>query len=94
MNGDSSSTDGPPVTLINVFEVPAEHVDAFVANWRYRAELLSAKPGFLGTRLYRALSPGARFQLVNVASWESREAFRAATANPDLYRIVAEYGVA
>jgi 4-carboxymuconolactone decarboxylase len=108
-------TDGPPVTLINVFEVPAEHVDAFVANWRHRAELLSAKPGFLGTRLHRALSPGARFQLVNVALWESREAFRAATAdpgfqartvaatadarapvsaNPDLYRVVAEYGVA
>ena len=115
MNQNTPQTNGPPVTLINVIEVPAEHVDAFIADWRQRAELMSAKPGCLGKRLHRAVSPGARFQLVNVARWESHEAFRAATAdpgfrrraaaaaadpqlpvsaNPDIYRVVAEYGVA
>ncbi len=115
MNQDSPQTNDSPVTLINIFEVPAEHVDAFVAAWRERAALMSTKPGFLGTQLHRALSPQARFQLVNVARWESREAFEAATAdakfqerieaassdprvpisaNPDLYRVVASYGVA
>jgi len=112
---DSQSDNDSPVTLINAFEVPAEHVDAFVARWRERAALMSTKPGFLDTQLHRALSPQARFQLINIARWESREAFEAATAdtefqervnaassdsrvpisaNPDLYRVVAGYGVA
>jgi quinol monooxygenase YgiN len=67
MDQNSPKTDGSPVTLINVFEVSSEHVDAFIADRRHRAELMSAKPGCLGTRLHRAVSPGARFQLVNVA---------------------------
>ena len=115
MKQDSQSDNDSPVTLINAFEVPAEHVDAFVARWRERAALMSTKPGFLDTQLHRALSPQARFQLINIARWESREAFEAATAdtefqervnaassdsrvpisaNPDLYRVVAGYGVA
>ena len=115
MSQNSPQTDGSSVTLINVFEVPAEHVDTFVDGWRERAALMSAKPGCLGTRLHSAVSPHARFQFINVARWESHEAFRAATAdpgfrrraaaatagpqspvsaNPDLYRVVAEYGVA
>ena len=44
---------------------------------------MSTKPGFLDTRLHRALSPQTRFQLVNVAHWESREAMQAATADPE-----------
>lgn len=83
MNQDNRQADDSSVTLINVFEVPAEHADAFVAGWRERAALMSAKPGFLDTRLHRALSSQARFQLVNVARWESREAFEAATADDE-----------
>jgi len=115
MNQDNPLTNDSPATLINVFGVSAEHVDAFVAGWRERAALMSTKPGFLSTQLHRALSPRARFQLVNVARWESRESLEAATAdtefqervsaassdarvpisgNPDLYRVVAGYGVA
>jgi heme oxygenase (mycobilin-producing) len=59
--------DGP-VTLINVFEVPAEEVDAF-----------------RDTRLHRAVSPQARFQLVNVAHWDSQ-------AQLDAAQKVAEFG--
>jgi hypothetical protein len=36
MNQNSEPANSP-VTLINVFEVPAEHVDVFVAQWRERA---------------------------------------------------------
>jgi heme-degrading monooxygenase HmoA len=79
----SPSADSPPVTLINVFEVPAGHVEAFIAQWRERAALMSAKAGFLETRLHRALSPQARFQLVNVARWECREALQAALADAE-----------
>jgi heme-degrading monooxygenase HmoA len=72
-----------PVTLINVFEVQPEHVEAFIAQWRQRAALMGAKPGFLDYRLHRALSPESRFQLVTVAHWENREAYEAAMADDE-----------
>lgn len=89
MNQVNPQTGDRSVTLINVFEVPAEHVDAFVDGWRRRAELMSSKPGCLGTTLHRAVSPRARFQFVNVARWESHEAFQAATADPEFRRRAA-----
>jgi len=83
MNQDSQPANTSPVTLINVFEVPSEHVDVFIAHWRERAALMSTKPGFLDSRLHRALSSQTRFQLVNVAHRESREAWQAATADTE-----------
>jgi heme-degrading monooxygenase HmoA len=83
MSHDGQLASSSPVTLINVFEVPTAHVAVFVAHWRERAALMSTKPGFLDTRLHRALSSQTRFQLVNVAHWESREALQAATADPE-----------
>jgi heme-degrading monooxygenase HmoA len=99
--------DAAGVTLVNVFELPADQVDAFVTQWHRIAESLVTKPGFQDTRLHRALSPDARFQLVNVAHWDSREAFEAAVsspefqnraqetrrtaANPALYQVIASY---
>jgi heme-degrading monooxygenase HmoA len=83
MTHDSQLANSSPVTLINIFEVPTEHVAVFVAQWRERAALMSTKPGFLDTRLHRALSSQTRFQLVNVAHWESREALQAATADTE-----------
>ncbi|MFJ9706013.1 antibiotic biosynthesis monooxygenase family protein [Streptomyces sp. NPDC101234] len=67
-----------PVTFINVFEMPAEQVDAFVARWRARAHIMGNAPGFLGTKLHRAMSSESRFQVINVARWASREAWEAA----------------
>ena len=83
MDRNTQQENNSPITLINVFEVPGKHVDAFIARWRERAALMSAKPGFLDSRLHRALSPQTRFQLVNVAHWESREAYQAATADTE-----------
>ncbi len=83
MSQDSQPANDSPVTLINVFEVPTEHVEVFIAQWRERAALMSTKPGFLDTRLHRAVSSQTRFQLVNVAHWESREALHAATADTE-----------
>jgi heme-degrading monooxygenase HmoA len=89
MNQDSQPAANLPVTLINVFEVPAEHVDVFIARWRERAALMSIKPGFLDSRLHRALSSQTRFQLVNVAHWESRETLWAATADTEFQARIA-----
>jgi heme oxygenase (mycobilin-producing) len=74
--------DASPVTLINVFEVPAEHVDEFVEQWRSRAQLMSEAKGFRDSRLHRAVSSGARFQLVNVAHWDSQPELEAAQGDP------------
>lgn len=75
--------DDASVTLINVFEVPAEHAEDFVEAWRERAAIMSRAPGFCDSRLHRAISAGARFQFVNVAHWESAAAWEAAQANPE-----------
>ncbi|GAA1549995.1 antibiotic biosynthesis monooxygenase family protein [Brevibacterium picturae] len=69
------------VTFINVIEVPAERVDEFVEQWRERVALMRVAPGFRDVRLHRALLPDARFQLVNVAHWDSAEACEAAGLN-------------
>ncbi|MEU7768995.1 antibiotic biosynthesis monooxygenase family protein [Nocardia sp. NPDC049190] len=80
------------VTFINAIEVPAERVDEFIAQWRERAMLMRTAPGFRDVRLHRALSPDARFQLVNVAHWDSAEACEAAGANPTVVTSVDEAG--
>jgi heme oxygenase (mycobilin-producing) len=72
-----------PVTFINVFEVPVEQIETFIAHWRELAKIMSTAPGFHDTRLHRALSSQTRFQIVNVAHWESPQAWEAATANPE-----------
>ena len=69
-----------PVTLINVFEIDSDKLDLFCSEWRKRAEFMAKQPGFRSLKLHRALTPDARFQLVNVAEWDSADALRGATA--------------
>lgn len=85
MTTDSRPANVPDtaVTFINIFEISAEHLDGFIAKWEQRAALLSTKPGFIDSLLHRAHSSETRFQLVNVSHWESREAWEAATADPE-----------
>ena len=80
---DIKPVEGGPVTFINVFEVPVEQIDTFIAHWRELAKIMSTAPGFRGLRLHRALSSRTRFQIINVANWESRKAWEAAVANPE-----------
>ncbi len=39
---------------------------------------MAAKPGYIGHRLHRSLTPDAKFRFVNYAEWESVEHWRAA----------------
>ena len=73
-------SDPCPVTLINVSEIDSHKLDLFFAQWRKRVEFMAKQPGFRSLKLHRALTPDARFQLVNVARWDSDDALRAATA--------------
>jgi heme-degrading monooxygenase HmoA len=72
--------DTEAITLINVFEIDHGDVELFLQEWRERAQFLGRQPGFRSLRLHRAVNADSRFQLVNVAEWDSAEALRAATA--------------
>ena len=70
------------VVLINPFEVPqGVSDDDFLAGWQRAADYLRTQPGFVNTRLHRAMSSDARFRFVNVAEWESPAAFQAAVTS-------------
>lgn len=71
------------VVLINAFEVPEAEDEAFLAGWERQRDLLSRQEGYLSTRLHRSLAPDADFRFVNVARWESAQAFRDAISQPE-----------
>ena len=76
------------LVLINPFEVAPEVSDAeFLEGWQRAADFLQGQPGFVGSALHRAVSPDPRFRFVNVAEWESAEAFRAAVGSPQFAEI-------
>ena len=77
------------VVLINLFEVPGEADDGFLAGWDSARDVLADQPGYLGTRLHRSLAPQAGFRFVNVARWASPEAFAAALRQPAFQRAAA-----
>ena len=72
-----------PVTLINVFTVPAEQAPAFLTHWQDNATLMAAAPGFRDAQLHQATDDTATFQFVNVAHWDSADAWRAAVSDAD-----------
>jgi heme-degrading monooxygenase HmoA len=78
--------DGPGagggVVLINAFEVPHEDDDTFLAGWERAREALGNRPGYVATRLHRALAPNADFRFVNIARWASTEDFLGALQDP------------
>ena len=93
------------VTLINVFEVPEGMLEETVAMWTQSRDFLQTQPGYISTALHRSVGPDARYQLINIAKWDSIDAFDAATAamrteagiapveglsfTPGLYQVVA-----
>lgn len=93
-----------PVVLINAFEVPGDQADQFIAAWEKTRDFLQSQPGYVDTALHQAVTPGTDFQFVNIARWQTAEAFMAATQSqgfresaaglagyrphPGLYRIV------
>ena len=75
--------------LINPFEVPPQQSDVeFMVNWQKAANYFRTQPGFVSARLHRAVSPDPRFRFVNVAEWESPQAFQAAVTG-DGFRALA-----
>lgn len=81
------------VILINPFEVPGGTDDEeFLRGWERAADYLRQQPGFLSTRLHRALAPDARFRFVNVAEWASPQDFQAAVTSEQFREIARDAG--
>ena len=93
------------VVLINMFEVPANLEDAFLAEWHQVGEYTKQQAGFISTRLHRSLDPKAQFRFINVVQWRSAGDVQRAlstdefkrltsqvpvTAHPVLYQVIAE----
>ena len=74
--------------LINPFQAPQDQSDdEFLAWWERAAGYLRSQPGFVSARLHRAVTPDAKFRFVNVAEWESPQAFRAAVTSEGFRRL-------
>ena len=78
------------VILINPFSVAPENAEHCLAFWDKAAEYMRRQPGFLSTRLHRALSPQAEHRYVNVAEWASAEDFQRAVSKPEFLALVAD----
>lgn len=81
MMTSTAHAEGDTVTLINVFEVPEGKLDASIEYWKLSRDFLQTQPGYVSTKLHQSIAPDAKYMLVNVAEWESAEAFKAASGN-------------
>ena len=86
---DQLATEVGPVILVNTFHVAPEDVDALVDAWAVDAAYLKTKPGFISTQLHRGVAGSSTF--LNMAVWETVEAFRAAFSDPKFQSGVASY---
>ena len=81
------------VILINPFEVPEGTDDEeFLRGWERAADYMRQQPGFLSSRLHRALRPDARFRFINVAEWSSPQEFQAAVSSEQFREIAKDAG--
>jgi heme-degrading monooxygenase HmoA len=79
--------------LINPFEVPEGTDDEeFLRGWERAADYMREQPGFVSSRLHRALRPDARFRFINVAEWSSPQEFQAAVSSEQFREIAKGAG--
>jgi Antibiotic biosynthesis monooxygenase len=77
------------LTLVNLFTVPPGEEDAFVARFKGVVGSLAGTPGFESLELHRNAGVGdPSFAFVNIAKWESADAWRDA-----LPKILAQGGL-
>jgi heme-degrading monooxygenase HmoA len=80
------------VVLMNRFSVRPDRDEAFHALWTATSKYFRDQPGFISLRLHRAISSDAEYRWVNVATWESEAAFRAAHASQEFRSVVTQPG--
>ena len=63
----------------NTIPIPSSCVQAIdLLNSLQARDYLQGQPGYVSTALHQSLQPDAKYRLINVAQWESAEAFMAA----------------
>ena len=60
-----------PVTLINVFSVPAAREAAFVQWWKDVKEHITKQEGFISGTFHTSIKPESWFNYINVAIWQN-----------------------
>ncbi|WP_350284351.1 antibiotic biosynthesis monooxygenase family protein [uncultured Croceitalea sp.] len=94
------------IILINPFEVPNGKLEESVTYWEACRDFLKKQPGYISTELHETIKDDAKFELINVAVWESPKAFTEASkkmakelgvappeglrANPSLYTVIRD----
>ena len=94
------------VILINAFKVPDGKLQESIEYWETHRYFMKCQPGYISTKLHQSILTEATFQLVNVAIWESQDAFYTAaqkmsqelshvqveglSGDPALYHVVRE----
>ncbi|SHG74862.1 antibiotic biosynthesis monooxygenase family protein [Flagellimonas flava] len=94
------------IILINPFEVPDGKLEESVTYWEACRDFLKKQPGYISTELHETIKDDAKFELINVAVWESPKAFTEASkkmakelgvappeglkANPSLYTVIRD----
>lgn len=67
------------VTLLNVFIVPDDKEEEFLQDWRRTAAHFQKTEGFVECHFHRNTGVGnGTFKFINIAKWESAEAWRVA----------------
>jgi len=72
-----------PVTLVNVFRVPAGESEQFLQRWKDNARAMVGQPGFIRLRMLRSLVDHAEMRFINVAEWASGSDLDRGYENPD-----------
>lgn len=75
----ASNATAENVVLINPFTVPESKLEETIVFWEKARDFLEQEPGYVSTNLHQSLQLDATFQLVNVAEWETAEAFQNAS---------------
>lgn len=78
--GEQYTDNETSIVLINPFTVPSDKLEQAVALWEQGRDFLQQQPGYVSTALHQSLKEDAQYRLVNIARWESMEAFNAANA--------------
>ena len=81
--------DVSPVVLINLFQVAEADIPGLLKAWEDDANWMKRQPGYISTRLHRAV--GGSHLFLNYAVWESVAHFQAAFNHPDFKRALGKY---
>ena len=79
------------VVLINTFDVPVGDEEAFEREWDRVHEFLMVQDGYRSSQLHRSVGPHADSRYVNVAVWDSEDAFTAATQRAEFQSTAFPY---